>query len=85
MTLGCGFNDVTPLPGCFDIAVTIKVSSFSITLKQTNRRLIHRLCQLFNLFNPTPEEQKTGLLSGGITWDLCVQPLFVLFYRPFEP
>ncbi|KNZ52143.1 hypothetical protein VP01_3678g2 [Puccinia sorghi] len=24
---GCGFNDVQPLPGCFDIAVTVSVSS----------------------------------------------------------
>ncbi|KAA1119201.1 hypothetical protein PGT21_017824 [Puccinia graminis f. sp. tritici] len=24
---------------------------------------------LFNLFNPTPEEQRDGLMYGGFTWD----------------
>ncbi|KNZ48891.1 hypothetical protein VP01_5343g3 [Puccinia sorghi] len=51
---GCGFNDVQPLPGCFDIAVTVS---------------------LFNAFKPTPQEQKDGLLYGGITWDFQQGPV----------
>jgi len=45
---GCSFNEKSLLPGCFDIAVTVK---------------------LFNAFNPTADEVKSGTLLGGFTWD----------------
>ncbi|KNZ55962.1 hypothetical protein VP01_2533g4 [Puccinia sorghi] len=65
---GCGFNDVQPLPGCFDIAVTISVSCLP-NFERTNCTLTHRLRQLFNAFKPSPQEQKDGLLYGGFSWD----------------
>ncbi|KAH9449074.1 hypothetical protein MJO29_009937 [Puccinia striiformis f. sp. tritici] len=45
---GCSFGATSPDPGCFDIALTLK---------------------LFELFNPTEQEQNDGVLYGGITWD----------------
>jgi hypothetical protein len=36
--------------------------------------LMHNSGQIFERFNPTADEKRDGLLYGGLTWDLYVNP-----------
>jgi len=50
---------VPVLDGCYFNDVSPEVGCFEVAVT----------IKLFNEFNPTEEEKKTGLLSGGFTWD----------------
>jgi hypothetical protein len=43
--------------------------------------LTHHFAQLFERFNPTADERRDGLLYGGLTWDLYVNPSLEHFDR----